>query len=362
MLLTEEHAMRFPWAALASLLAIFLGGLAHADTSPEALAVYEKMKNGIHVGHFDTFPNNRDRQNNKEYMDLIHAAGFKSIRFFHNAGLSADAHAGVVRDALARGLVVDLCMFGMGLSNEGGDPAKRQYVERWKEIAAHYRDYDRNLVFEMYNEPALTKNGDPIAVMDWINAAVAEIRAIGPRRILLIGGPSYNQPNLLCDYVTPQYLTYRTASGIQFVNDDNIIGAFHHYAPGGYCMPKKKNTLADFPTWKQGITSGLDKANEWCEKWNRRAVLTEWGAQWPIKDPLDLNAYTSFFVDELKTRKFAWIYYCGSSFDGDPPFSDHRDWSIFRFKTRSWHKDLVSILTGADTAKPNAAPVSVSDK
>ena len=76
------------------------------------------------------------------------------------------------------------------------------------------------------------------------------------------------------------------------------------------------------------------------------------GAQWPLKDPPDLNAYTQFFVDELKTRNMAWVYYCGSSFNGDPPFSDHRDWSIFRFKTRSWHKDLASILTGAARPSP----------
>lgn len=91
---------------------------------------------------------------------------------------------------------------------------RQQYVNRWREIATFYKDSPESLVFELFNEPSLApKLNDPVEVMDWINAAVAAIRAVSPQRILLIGGPSYMQAPFLAKYVTPEYLTYTLSGG-----------------------------------------------------------------------------------------------------------------------------------------------------
>jgi hypothetical protein len=327
-------------------LGLILSGLVEAQTSPAARAVFEKMKNGIDVGHEQTFPNNAKGDNNKEYLNMLKAAGFKSIRFFHNSALSADGHAGLVREALDEGLVVAFCQF----APKG--TTKERFVSKWKELAQYYKDVSNNLLFEMLNEPGNWPGiKDRAVVMDWINSAIIEIRTISPHRILVIGGPDWNGPEML-RYVDASYLGYNV-NGITFVNDQNVFAAIHLYAPGGYTMPKgKSNTLKDFPTWKTQITSGLDRAVDWSAKWNRPVVMTEWGAQWNLKQPADFLEYTQFFVDECRKRNIAWTYYCGSPHIIKPGVPDFFYWTILRFETRSWYPGIVPILTGANATKP----------
>lgn len=313
-------------------------------TATAAGAVFEKMKNGICVGEFDEFPNNASGNNNEEYMSLVKRAGFKSIRLFNNASQQPGYRAGVVSDALDQGLVVNLCMFAFA------GTTKEQYVAKWKAVAEYYAGYSNDLVFEMLNEPRLAPGlTNNVETMDWVNAAVAEVRAVSPTRLLLIGGPQYLQPNFLSDYVTPAYLTY-AVNGISFTNDPNVFGAFHHYVPSAYTMPHgATNTLADFPTWQTTITNGLDEVAAWSATWTKRAVLTEWGAQNDLKEPADLQTYTQFFAQACDARNIPWLYYCGV-----PKTTNSQDavlrWSIFTLQNRSWDVGVVYYLTGADVS------------
>ena len=43
-----------------ALITFLVASVGHAQTSPTALAIFDKMKNGIHVGHFNEFPNNKN--------------------------------------------------------------------------------------------------------------------------------------------------------------------------------------------------------------------------------------------------------------------------------------------------------------
>ena len=175
-----------------------LTGDAWADSKQDSVtadpvaAVFQRMKHGVCVGNFE-----RDQdlkavaELDADYLDSVRDAGFSSIRFFFNNHKQPEFYATNVSHALKQGLVVNGCMFMF-------TKQKQQYVDRWKEIATFYKDYRETLVFEMFNEPSLApKLNDPTEVMDWINAAVAAIREVSPKRILLIGGPSYMQAPVL---------------------------------------------------------------------------------------------------------------------------------------------------------------------
>lgn len=309
-------------------------------TPTTAQLVYEQMKNGINC-RADT-----SQLPVAEYLDQIKAAGFKSIRHFYNSGYPVTNPIyppALISTALNKGLVVNLCMFVFTTN-------KTTYVNRWKEIATYYSTYPETLVFELFNEPQLSPGfTDKALVMDWINSAVAEIRAISPNRILLIGGPAFEEPEQLRDYVTPTYLTYNVG-GITFANDPNVFGAIHHYDPGGYTLAKGvPNTLADFPNWQNSVTSGLDIAATWASTWNKRVVLTEWGAQNDAKQPADIQTYTQFFANACAARNLAWTYYTSAPKDANAAISALR-WSIFTLEGRKWDVGLVYYLTGADVS------------
>ena len=298
-------------------------------------AVFQRMQPGICVGNFE-----RDLDQtavadvNADYLDSIRLAGFHSIRLFFNSHRQPEFYAANVAYALKQGLVVNMCMFMF--TND-----RQHYINRWREIATFYKNYPDGLVFEMFNEPSLVpKLNDPAAVMDWINATVAAIREVSPRRILLIGGPAWMQAQFLSKFVTPQYLTYRLPGGGGFAEDRCVMGAFHMYEPHAYTMPKGKLvTLEDFPNWKNLVTENFDLAADWGTKWNKRVVLTEWGAQNVPRKREDFLAYTKFVFEEANRRDIASMYYAGL-----PRNSLMASWNILDTEF-GWDQGVLDIIT-----------------
>gem|GEM_PF-5015453 len=138
---------------LLSLTALLLAPLAALHAADPVAAVFQRMKHGICVGHFE-----RDQDQtavadlDADYLDSIRSAGFNGIRFFFNTQRQPEFFATNVSHALKQGLIVNLCMFSF-------TKQKQQYVDRWREIATFYKDYPQELVFEMFNEPSLAHPG-----------------------------------------------------------------------------------------------------------------------------------------------------------------------------------------------------------
>lgn len=323
----------------------------------DANILLQKLKNGICVGEFDKIEGNQNLQNNEKYFELVRNAGFKSIRFFQPSYKLTNVYKPVIDDALAIDLVVNLCLTANGANS------KIQFVNKWHDIAMFYKDYDNRLVFEILNEPKLYSSTNTLTdaeVMEWINDAIAEIRAISPNRILLVGGAGFLQPEYLKNGVNPTHLTYQV-NEINFTNDKNLIGAFHHYEPYKYTMPKGvRNTLADFSTWQKVVTDGLNTAENWRKTWNKPVVLTEWGAQNNLKDTADFLMYNQFFTDELRKRNIGWFYYSAVPHDLTPPVLDANTyffWTILYWKSQRWYNGLLPVLTGIGTSvKMNSNP------
>jgi len=319
------------------LTALLLAPLAAIDAVPARLSP------GICVGHFDHDDDLTETASlSAAYLDSVKAAGFKSIRFFHSAQKRPVFYGTNVRYALDAGLTVNLCLFANGANTKSAE----DFTRHWRGIAEHYRDFPPTLVFELFNEPALSpKLKDNAQVMRWINAAIAAIREVSPRRLLLVGGPQFMQSQFL-SYVTPEHLTYRLADGAGFAEDKNHIGAFHMYEPHKYTMPNGKRVmLADLPRWKEQVTENLDRAAAWSAKWGKPVVMTEWASQSVPKDRADFLAYTRFVKDEAAKRGIGWMYYCGVPRGYLAYLGPVMNWSILDTE-RGWDQDVLDILTG----------------
>ena len=287
--------------------------------------------------------------------DAVKAAGFQSVRFFLSAADDPAIYAARINDALDRGLIVVVCLWGRNHWASKPDEGVDEFVSVWNRIAEHYRDYPIDLVFELFNEPAglFVKPGerhglkDGGTVMKYLNAAIPVIRKTNPNRVLAIGGPGLNGARELEKYVTPMHLTYQLEDGTGFEDDANMVGVFHMYHPHGFTH--WNTSLNDLPTWRSEIKDLMSHAERWSARWNTPVLLSEWGA-WapPCHTVGDFETYLKFVKDECTRLNIGWMYYCAG-------FNNQWGFNILHSEN-GWNQTALGALTGVET--PFAAPMS----
>jgi endoglucanase len=329
-----ESANRWLWWIMAAgLLA-----LGPRDTQAGDRPLIERLGNGINT---DFGPLGGPAQKvvyDPAYFTAARAAGFESVRFFIGATANPGVYEPIVRDGLDRGLVVVLCLWA-------NDSGPENFVAAWEAFARHYRDFPPTLVFELFNEPKGSKVTNEATAVSWLNAAIPAIRRIQPTRLLLLGGPEWNQIEKL-DWLNPDRLDYRLLDGTGFADDTNLVGVCHYYEPFRFTHSNGERVrLGEQPYWREGVTRELDRAAAWSAKWNKPVVMTEWGAQTAPKERGDLLEYVRFLRGELKRRQIGSLYYCG-------PFSNEWGFSIYDSE-RGWDAEVVESLTGI---RPPAVP------
>ncbi len=125
----------------------------------------------------------------------------------------------VIKDAIARDLVVVFLNFG-------DTRGKAAFVKTWTEIAEYYKEYPAHWFLRSSTNRlgSQIKNDDELP--EWYNAVIPVIRQSNPKRILLAGGPNHNDIDRGVKYLTPEYLTYRLPDGKGFVEMETSSGLF----------------------------------------------------------------------------------------------------------------------------------------
>lgn len=311
---------------------------ASAASSQTSRTLFQRISNGINADFTptQTFPNKV--LYDPAYFDAVKSAGFETVRFFVNYTMDPGIYAHIARDAIDRGLVVVMCMWASSTGQED------DFVNAWEAMARYYKDFPEGLVFELFNEPLGSKVSDSKTVLQWYNAAIPAIRKISPDRTVIIGGPQWNQAEML-GYLTPDNLTYKLADGTGFAEDKRVFGACHYYLPMPFTHSRGVLTsLNKFPRWKDDVGRTLDILSEWAKTQRKPVVMTEWGAQTAPKIRTELCEYIRFIHDEMKKRDIGSMYYCG-------PFSNEWGFSIFDSEW-GWDQDILNILTGVKAPAP----------
>jgi len=310
---------------------------APAASSQPSRTLFQRINNGINTDFTPTQTLPDKVLYDPAYFDAVKSAGFESVRFFINYTTTPAIYAHIIGDAIDRGLVVVLCMWARNTGQE-------DFVNTWQAIADYYKDYPDGLVFELFNEPLGSKVSDRKTVLQWYNAAIPAIRKTSRARTLLIGGPDWNQAEML-SYLTTDYLTYKLPDGSGFAEDKYIIGACHYYLPMPFTHSNGVLTsLGKYPSWKEGVTRSLDILSQWAKASQKPVVMTEWGAQTAPKVRSELLEYIGFMLDEMRKRNIGSIYYCG-------PFSNEWGFSLFDSEW-GWDQDILDILTGVKAPPP----------
>jgi endoglucanase len=121
----------------------------------------------------------------------------------------------IVTNALANDLAVMINIHHFNELDKDPAAATEEFLAIWRQIAAHYKNFPAQLMFELDNEPhehATTALMNPIYAR-----AIAEIRQSNPRRTIVVEPGGWGGIAGLNDLVLPP--------------DDNLIVSVHCYEP-----------------------------------------------------------------------------------------------------------------------------------
>jgi len=190
----------------------------------------------------------------------------------------------------------------------GKDPLgnKPKLLAMWKQIAAHCKDYDNNVLFEIANEPNMKPE-----IWNAIHKEAYQIlRASNPKRTIIVGTINGNQIKHLPDLILPE-------------DDRNIIVAIHYYSPiqfthqGAPWSAKNKNLSGiewlQSKAQEDSVKADFDFAQDWSRIHNRPLTLGEFGAYEKADMPSRLR-WTNYIAREAEARKWSWSYW---QFDSD---------------------------------------------
>ena len=191
---------------------------------------------------------------------------------------------------------------------------QKRYIGLWKAFADRYKNYGKNLVFELLNEIV---EPDSTRWNKLSKRAVEEIRSIDKDRVIIIGGNNYN--------------SVHTMHELDIIDDSNLVYTFHFYEPHIFTHQKAswEPLLKDlefevpYPSGKEVYEAYLAKNEEFRNKY-------------PYSGIIDKEYIRSRLKPALKVAKERnAILYCGEYgvIENAPAESKLK-----------WHKDLSDLL------------------
>lgn len=315
------------------------------QTPPDSADVFEinaKLGRGINIGNALEAPNEGEWgvTLTEEYFELIKTQGFNSVRlpirwsthaseyspynietpFFERVKWAVDQV--LSRDMLA---VINIHHYEEMMT----DPRdhKVRFLSLWKQIAAKFKNYPIELIFEILNEPtnALTDT----LWNEYLVEALDVIRETNPTRIVIIGPPDWNSIGGLSKLKLPQ-------------DDTNIIVTVHYYNPFQFTHQGAEwvggsdawlgTTWTAKQSQKQNVINDFSSVLNWSLANSRPIYVGEFGSYYKA----DMNsrvAWTTFVARHLESIGFSWAYWEFCSGFG-----------IYNSNTNQWNAQLLRAL------------------
>lgn len=202
---------------------------------------------------------------------------------------------------------------------------KPKLMAMWKQIAEHCKDYPKEVLFEIANEPNMQPE-----IWNSIHSEVYNVlRVSNPKRTLVIGTINGNQIKYLHDLTLPE-------------NDRNIIVAIHYYSPiqfthqGAPWSVKNKdlsgNTWSETDSEKEAVDKDFNMAYQWSKKHKRPLTLGEFGA-YEKADMASRVRWTNYVARQAEKNGWSWSYW---QFDSD--------FILFDMKSQTWVEPIKNAL------------------
>ncbi len=201
------------------------------------------------------------------------------------------------------GLAVMLDFHGWYDLNVSKGDAKL-FLDIWKDVAEHYKDYSNLLLFELINEPHTTEGGDlNMSTLTALQtAAIENIREISPERTVVVATAEWNGPWTLKNFNLTEF--------------DNIIVAVHSYEPmdfthqGFAWMETEDVKLELTDEMIEELDKQLKLIVDFTNRTGMKVVLNEFGLNTGghISDE-DMHRYLSHITAFAEENGIAWTYW-----------------------------------------------------
>lgn len=244
----------------------------------------------------------------------------------------------VVTNALQNKLAVMINLHHFNALDQNPTNATAEFLAIWRQIAAHYQDFPKQLVFELDNEP---HENATTALMNPIYAqTIAEIRRTNPQRTIVVepggwGGigelnklvlPPDDNVIVSAHCYEPFYFTHQGATWTS--GQTPVTGIVFPGPPAQPLVPDPKLSLKNYmrdwiekyntlpadknPSSPQAFMGKLKFVHAWSEYYGRPVHLGEFGAYTKADEPSRVNFYSAFRRAAEK-EKLGWCIWDWSS-------------------------------------------------
>jgi len=136
------------------------------------------------------------------------------------------------------------------------DPAAHsdRFVGLWKQIAEHYKDQPKSVMFELLNEPHNKLTNDIVEPL--LARTLAEVRKTNPTRKVIMGGENWSGIDSLKTFDPPK--------------DRNVIATFHFYEPFNFSHQGAEWIKPKAPPAPASFGSDADYA--WLDKMQKASI------------------------------------------------------------------------------------------
>lgn len=183
------------------------------------------------------------------------------------------------------------------------EKTKPRFISQWEQIAAFFKDYDQNLLFEVLNEP--NANLTPDLWNTYFSDALKSIRKTNPTRAVLMG--------------TANYGGLSGVPSLKIPDDKNIILTVHYYNPFNFTHQGAEWVGSEAQNWlgtiwedlaleRNQIISEFDYLNTLAKQKNIPVHVGEFGA-YSKADIESRVKWTTFLARWFEEQGFSWAYW-----------------------------------------------------
>ncbi len=201
-----------------------------------------------------------------------------------------------------------------------------RFLAMWRQIASRFAGYPPQLLLEILNEPS--GKVDAATWNSLLNQAIDTIRAIQPRRTLIVGTTPWGGLSGLADLDLPA--------------DSNIIVTVHYYEPfrfthqGAAFYPGADAWLGTLwratPAERAQADDDIKIIRTWAEAHHRPIFLGEFGTYEKV-DSVSRALYTEYLTTHFSQAGFSWALWNFGS-----------DFGVWVDGSKTWHGGLMQAM------------------